>query len=86
MNFIKSELKDYKILLRNVPAMVVSVFILSVVCMNLMASKELYSSTYFCINSGLALSWISFLCMDCIKFLAYYPCNVMEKYFRINGT
>lgn len=66
MNFIKSELKDYKILLRNVPAMVVSVFILSVVCMNLMASKELYSSTYFCINSGLALSWISFLCMDCI--------------------
>ena len=66
MNYIKSELKDYKILLRSVPSMVISVFILSVVCMNLMASKELYSSTYFCINSGLALSWISFLCMDCI--------------------
>ena len=66
MNFIKSELKDYKILLRNVPSMVISVFILSVVCMNLMASKELYSSRYFCINCGLALSWISFLCMDCI--------------------
>ena len=66
MNYIKSELKDYKILLRSVPSMVISVFILSVVCMNLLASKELYSSTYFCINSGLALSWISFLCMDCI--------------------
>lgn len=66
MNTLKYELKDYKVLLRNVPSMVITVFVLSVVCMNLMAGKELYSSKYFCINSGLALSWISFLCMDCI--------------------
>lgn len=66
MNTLKKELEDYKILLRNVPSMVISVFILSVVCMNLLASRELYRSDYFCINSGLALSWISFLCMDCI--------------------
>jgi uncharacterized PurR-regulated membrane protein YhhQ (DUF165 family) len=66
MNIIKREWEDYKILLKNVPSMVISIFILSVVCMNLMANKELYRSEYFCINSGLALSWISFLCMDCI--------------------
>ncbi len=58
--------EEYKLLLRNVPSLVTSVFILSVVCMNLMAGRELYRSDWLCINSGLALSWISFLCMDCI--------------------
>jgi len=66
MNAIKRIYGDYKILLRSVPSMVTSMFILSVVCMNLLASKELYRSDYFCLNCGLALSWISFLCMDCI--------------------
>jgi len=66
MNYLKRELKDYKILLRSVPSMVISIFILSVVCMNLLANKELFSSQYFCIDCGLTLSWISFLCMDCI--------------------
>ena len=66
MNILKREWEDTKILLRNVPAMVMSVFVLSVVCMNLLANKELYASQYLCINTGLALSWISFLCMDCI--------------------
>ncbi len=66
MNTIKRELEDYKILLRSVPSIVTSVFVLSVVCMNLMANKELFTSQYLCINCGLALSWISFLCMDCI--------------------
>ena len=66
MNYLKRTYKDYKVLLGSVPAMVTTVFILSVVFMNLFASKELFRSEYFCINSGLALSWISFLCMDCI--------------------
>ncbi len=59
-------LEEYKLLLRSVPAMVIAVFILSVVLMNLLAGRELYRSDYFCLNTGLALSWISFLCMDCI--------------------
>ena len=66
MNTVKRELEDYKILLRSVPSIVTSVFVLSVVCMNLMANKELFASEYLCINCGLALSWVSFLCMDCI--------------------
>ena len=66
MNTFRHLAAEYKLLLRSVPSMVTSVFILSVVCMNLLAGRELYRSEYFCINSGLALSWISFLCMDCI--------------------
>ena len=66
MNLIAKEWGNFRVLLRSVPATIVSVFILSVVCMNLMAGKELFRSEYFCINCGLALSWISFLCMDCI--------------------
>ncbi len=66
MNYLRKEWEETKVLLRNVPSLVTSVFILSVVCMNLLANKELYSSQYFCIDCGLSLSWISFLCMDCI--------------------
>ena len=66
MNAVKKVAEDYKLLLRNVPSLMIAVLILSVVLMNLLAGKELYRSDYFCLNTGLALSWISFLCMDCI--------------------
>lgn len=66
MQTLRKLREEYTLLLRSVPALVTSVFILSVVCMNLMAGRELYRSEWLCINSGLALSWISFLCMDCI--------------------
>lgn len=66
MNTIKKIKEDYEVLLRSVPAMVTTSFILSVVFMNLFAGKELLRTEYLCLNSGLLLSWISFLCMDCI--------------------
>ena len=58
--------REYTILLRSIPSTVIALFVLSVVLMNLLAGRELYRSDYFCLNTGLALSWISFLCMDCI--------------------
>ena len=58
--------KEYTLLLRSIPSTVIAAFVLSVVLMNLLAGRELYRSDYFCLNTGLALSWISFLCMDCI--------------------
>ena len=64
--FLKHELEDYKILLRNVPSIVVTLFVVSVVCMNLMANKELVSYEYFALDCGFAWSWVSFLCMDVI--------------------
>ena len=63
---IRRELKDYTLLLRNIPSLVVNLFILSVVCMNLLANKELVSCKYLALDCGFTLSWISFLCMDMI--------------------
>lgn len=57
---------DFKILLRSVPSPVITVFILSVVCANLMANKELFSCPYVALDCGFAFSWIMFLCMDTI--------------------
>lgn len=64
--FIRDELYDYRILLRNIPSLIVSLFILSVVLMNLLANKEFVSYRYFALDCGFLLSWVSFLCMDMI--------------------
>ncbi len=66
MNTLRKIREDYELLLRSVPAMVTTTFILSVIFMNIFASKEILRTEYFCCNGGLLLSWISFLCMDCI--------------------
>lgn len=63
---LKKELEDYKILLRSVPSLTISLFIISVICMNLLANKELFSTEYLALDCGFCLSWISFLCMDMI--------------------
>lgn len=63
---INSEIREYQEILHNVPSLVFTIFVVSVILMNLLGNKELYRSDYICINTGLALSWISFLCMDCI--------------------
>lgn len=65
-NYIQREWRDFVILLRNIPSLVVSFFILSVVCMNLLANKELISFEYLALDCGFTLSWFSFLCMDMI--------------------
>ena len=66
MNMIRRELDDYKILLRNVPSLEVSLFIVSVITMNLLANKEFISTKYLALDCGFTVSWVSFLCMDMI--------------------
>lgn len=58
--------RDYKYLLRNIPSVTIAVFVLSVVCANLMANKELVSFKYVALDCGFVFSWIMFLCMDTI--------------------
>lgn len=65
-SFVSREVNDFKILLRNIPSLTVSIFILSVVCANLMANKELVTFKYAALDCGFAFSWIMFLCMDVI--------------------
>ena len=64
--FLKKEFEDYKILFRNIPSPVVTIFVLSVVCANLMANKELINYKYIALDCGFAFSWVMFLCMDMI--------------------
>ena len=66
MQLIRREMDDYRILLRNVPSLVITLFVVSVIMMNLLANKELISVKYFALDCGFVLSWISFLCMDMI--------------------
>ena len=65
-DLIRREADDYRVLLRNVPSLVISLFIVSVIMMNLLANKELISYRYLALDCGFTLSWISFLCMDMI--------------------
>ena len=57
---------DYKGLLRSIPASTVTLFIVSVIMMNLLANKELISLPWLALDCGFAVSWVSFLCMDMI--------------------
>ncbi len=63
---MKKVFKDYKILLRNIPGLLTTLFCLSVIIMNLMANKVILNSKYVAIDGGFLLSWIPFLCMDIV--------------------
>ena len=49
---IKKVMEDYKVLLRSIPAATVSLFIVSVIMMNLLANKELISLPYLALDCG----------------------------------
>ena len=57
---------ETKILLRSIPATVVTMFAVSVVCMNLLANKTLLQLDWIALDGGILISWLSFMCMDII--------------------
>lgn len=61
---IKSLLNDYKVLLRNVPALVTVTFVLTTCLMNLSAAKIIYNAWNVAVTGGFILSFMPFLCMD----------------------
>lgn len=60
------ELKEFRILLRSIPATVVTLFVVSVICMNLLANKTLLQLKWLALDGGILISWLSFMCMDII--------------------
>lgn len=60
------ERKETGILLRCIPATVVSLFVVSVICMNLLANKTLIQTDWIALDGGILISWLSFMCMDII--------------------
>ncbi len=65
-NWVVKEKKATEILLRSIPATVVSMFVVSVICMNLLANKTLLQTDWIALDGGILISWLSFMCMDII--------------------
>ena len=63
---IKREAEDMRILMRSIPATVVTLFVVSVICMNLLANKTLLQLPWIALDGGILISWLSFMCMDII--------------------
>ena len=63
---IRREREETAILLRCIPATVVSLFVVSVICMNLLANKTLVQTDWIALDGGILISWLSFMCMDII--------------------
>ena len=66
ISFIKQERRENALLLKSIPATVVSLFVVSVICMNLLANKTLVQTSWIALDGGILISWLSFMCMDMI--------------------
>jgi uncharacterized integral membrane protein (TIGR00697 family) len=60
------EREKTSILLRSIPATVMTLFVVSVICMNLLANKTLLQLEWIALDGGILISWLSFMCMDII--------------------
>lgn len=65
-NWFRRERAEMRLLMRSVPATVVTLFVVSVVCMNLLANKTLVQLDWIALDGGILISWLSFMCMDII--------------------
>lgn len=64
--WIQKEKEETRILLRSIPSTVVTLFVVSVICMNLLANKTLLQLDWIALDGGILISWLSFMCMDII--------------------
>ena len=65
-DYLRREKTGFAILLRSVPATVVTLFVVSVISMNLLANKTLVQLPWIALDGGMLISWLSFMCMDII--------------------
>ncbi len=65
-NKLKAEYRRTSLLFKSIPSIVVSLFVVSVICMNLLANKTLVQTHYIALDGGILISWLSFMCMDII--------------------
>ena len=66
MNWLKTQYVQTKCLLRNIPSIVVALFVVSVIGMNLMANKTIVSLPWLALDAGILISWLSFMSMDIV--------------------
>ena len=65
-SLFQREAEEFRLLLRSIPATVVTLFVVSVICMNLLANKTLLQLDWIALDGGILISWLSFMCMDII--------------------
>ena len=84
---IKSLAEDYKVLLRNVPALVTCTFVLTTVLMNIAAAKVIFNAGNVALTGGFILSFAPFLAMDVAtkRFgaRASIMLNVLSAFFNV---
>ncbi len=64
--WVKREIRENTILFKSIPPVIVTLFVISIVCMNLLANKTLFQNQWIALDGGILLSWLSFMCMDII--------------------
>lgn len=64
---LKNEIYEFKLLLKDLPCFITSVFVLAVFSMNLLANKSiLLPFEWLALDCGIIVSWFAFLAMDII--------------------
>lgn len=64
---IKTEFYEFKLLLKSVPTLIVTLFIISIFMMNLLANKSINLPVdWLALDCGIIVSWFAFLTMDII--------------------
>ena len=62
---MKKFTNDFRDLLHSVPPIIAAMFVISVVCMNLLANKSINTGVeWLALDCGILLSWITFLSLD----------------------
>ena len=65
-SFLQSEMREYRVLLKKIPSLILVALVLTVVSMNMLANKELFRADWIALDCGFLLSWIPFLIMDTV--------------------
>lgn len=64
-NRLRKEWNEFRVLIRNIPAPITVIFVLSVFCMNLLANKSInLPYDFLALDCGIIVSWAAFLAMD----------------------
>ncbi len=64
-NRLRKEWNEFRVLIRNIPASITVIFVLSVFCMNLLANKSInLPYDFLALDCGIIVSWAAFLAMD----------------------
>ena len=62
---IKNEFREFVLLMRSVPPLVLTAFVIALVAMNLLANKSINIPVdWLALDCGIIVSWVAFLAMD----------------------